>query len=98
MFNVNLDYSFADGKDYNYPKLFGKDILANTGLNVVFRVRLVRPHTQQLNATSEGQFGVQTKSQLEGTINGSRLPFTSRIDVRLEKEFKFKLNKKAKRT
>jgi hypothetical protein len=96
LFNVNLDYSFADGKDYNGPKLFGKDILANTGLNVVFRARSGTPYTQQLNATSEGQFGVQTKSQLEGTINGSRLPFTSRIDVRLEKEFKFKLNKKAK--
>lgn len=92
LINVSADYGFGGGKDYNGPKLFGKNILSYTNLNVILRARSGEPYTQQANPTPEAQFGVRSRGALDGTINGSRLPFNFRIDARLEKEFKFKTN------
>lgn len=97
LINVVADYTFGDGKDYNGPKLFGKNILANTGLNIIFRARSGTPYSRQILPTPEAQFGVSTRSALDGTINGSRLPFNSRLDLRFEKAFKFRFGKNSHR-
>ncbi|NUM71281.1 MAG: hypothetical protein HUU43_10560, partial [Ignavibacteriaceae bacterium] len=33
---LNLDYRYGEGKDYNGPVIMDKQILANSGLNMVF--------------------------------------------------------------
>lgn len=88
MININADYRFADGKNYDGPKWFGKDIFANAGANLIIRARSGEPFTRQANPTPEAQFGVQSRGQLEGSINGSRLPWNFRVDGRVSKDFK----------
>ena len=83
----------AKAKITTVPKLFGNDFLSNTGLNVVFRGRSGEPYSRLANPIPEAQFGVQTRPTLEGTVNGSRLPFNFRIDARLEKAFNLKFGK-----
>lgn len=94
MLNMNVDYRYGNGKDYNGPKLFGKDILANTGLNLIFRARSGTPYSRQANPTPSAQFGVRSQSQLDGTINGSRLPFNFRVDARLERDIPLRFGRK----
>lgn len=95
LLNISFDYRFGEGAEYNGPKLFGSDILANTGLNLLFRGRSGEPYTRQVNPTPDAQFGVSTRSQLDGTVNGSRLPFNYRVDARLDKDFKLYNKKKS---
>lgn len=86
-FNVNLDYRFMPGDAYNGPMVGGKPILENFGINLAFRGRTGEPYTRQANPTQTAQFGVASRSRLEGTINGSRLPFNYKLDLRIDKDF-----------
>lgn len=86
-FVTNVDYRFASGSEYNGPKLFGKNILENFGANVTARGSSGTPYSRQGNITQEGAEGIAQISTLKGNLNGSRLPFQFRIDLRLEKSF-----------
>ena len=88
MLNLNFDFRYGEGKKYNGPKIGDTDIFSNTGLNLILRGRSGTPYTQQAAATAEAQFGIQNRPTIEGTINGSRLPWSFRMDARLEKDFK----------
>ncbi|MGB0931027.1 MAG: TonB-dependent receptor domain-containing protein, partial [Chitinophagales bacterium] len=94
MLNLNFDFRYGEGSKYNGPKIGNTDILANAGLNLIIRGRSGTPFTQQAAATPEAQFGVQSRPSIEGTINGSRLPWSFRMDARLEKDFKIGSGKK----
>lgn len=92
MVNISFDYRFGGGADYNGPKIGKANILANTGLNLILRGRSGEPYTRQSNPTTS-QFGVSQRSNLEGSINGSRLPFNYRMDLRLDKDIPLKFGK-----
>ncbi len=94
MLNLNIDYRFDEGSDYNGPKLFGADVLANAGVNFSIRSRSGTPYSRQQEPTPEAQFGVRSQSTLDGSLNGSRLPWSFRVDMRAEKDFKFNFGKK----
>jgi hypothetical protein len=85
-----FDYRFTGGRDYNGPILFDKQILADAGLNVTFQGGSGVPYTRN-------QFVVQAaddvgdRSVVKGQVNGSRLPWQFRMDVRLDKDFKVNL-------
>jgi outer membrane receptor protein involved in Fe transport len=80
-FAVNLDYRYEDGKKYNGPKLFGKDIFSNTGVNFLISTVSGRPYTAKaLPLAFDG-------GQTVGGINGSRKPWTFTIDARIDKSF-----------
>ncbi len=95
-FNINFDYRFADGSKYNGPKIGGVDLFANAGANFILQARSGTPYTQQAFATPEGQFGVAGRPQTFGSINGSRLPWNYRVDMRLDKDFKLRKKKDGK--
>lgn len=84
---VVMDYRFDDPMG-GQPKW-----LNDVGLNVTFNARSGEPYTRQANATPTAQFGVQTRSSLEGDINGSRLPWHYRTDIKLDKSFGFNVGK-----
>jgi hypothetical protein len=85
--NATVDYRFAEGKDYNGPVTKnGKQILKNTGLNAIFRVGSGTPYTRQQNPTPDALFGVAAQSTLKGNLNGSRLPYTFKVDLRLDRD------------
>lgn len=76
-----LDYRYGQGSAYNGPRLFGKDILANAGVNLQGFLVSGRPYTQRIRATPFGGTG------FDGSINGARKPWTYTVDMRLDKSF-----------
>lgn len=90
---TSVDYRYGGGNEYNGPMLFGKPILARTGLNVVFRAGSGTPYSRQSNITQEAAFDVNQRSTLSGNINGSRLPWQFRIDARIDRDFELKFGK-----
>jgi Carboxypeptidase regulatory-like domain/TonB-dependent Receptor Plug Domain len=91
---ANVDYRFGSGSNYHGPvwtRSKGSDkerslrVLDNVGANLVFRAGSGTPYSRQSNATPEAQFGVQNRSNLDGSINGSRLPWNVRVDLRIDK-------------
>ena len=60
------------------------------GVNLVAITGSGTPYSRQLNATREAMFGINDRDYLEGSINGSRLPWTYRMDMRVNKSFDIK--------
>jgi hypothetical protein len=92
-FNISLDYRFGEGKNYNGPTTLRKkgtenekavQWLSNTGVNFTVTGGSGTPYTAQENILAYNSGGTQV---LKGTINGSRLPWQFRVDMRLDKEF-----------
>ena len=104
--NVNLwiDYHWDGGLDYDGPvtqrvrvkdgKEEVHDIkwLQNAGISLNISARSGTPYSRSSKAFST--FVAGTKSQLSGTINGSRQPWTFSCDLRIDKSFSFNLNGK----
>jgi len=86
---TSIDYRFADGKKYDGPKLFGADIFSNAGMNLTLRGRSGEPYTRQRGPTTDVIIGQSERSTLVGQINGSRLPWNFRADLKADKDFKF---------
>jgi len=95
-FNVRFNYSYGSGEDYKGPVVGNKQILANTGLDIIFRARSGTPYTEQEFATPEGLNGTPGRPITKGTINGARLPWNFRLDLRLYRDFDFKVGKAEK--
>lgn len=89
---ANVDYRFGSGANYHGP-VVGKNsfkLFNNVGANMVFRAGSGTPYTQQSNVTPNGQFGVASRANLEGSVNGSRLPWQVRVDLRIDKNVDLK--------
>ena len=87
--NVNLDYRFASGRAYNGPKLFGKDILSNAGANFAIVTGSGYPYSRTRGVGEPG---------LRGSLNGSRLPWTTVIKMRVDKEFTLRMKEGSGKT
>ncbi len=84
-FAFTVDYRYGSGSNYNGPRIGDKNILENTGLNIITLVNSGTPYSRQNNITPVA-IGVGTPQQL-GSINGSRKPWTYRLDLQLDKNF-----------
>jgi len=84
---ASLDFRYGSGNKYNGPLLAGRPILENTGVNLVATAGSGTPFSRQLNVTREAVFGENDRSYLEGSVNGSRLPWRYRLDMRVNKSF-----------
>jgi hypothetical protein len=94
IFTITGDYSYGSGKKYNGPVTKNdKQILANSGINVIMRARSGSPYTKQSNATPDAATGVTNRPILSGSLNGQRMPFNFRFDVRIFKDFQLTGNK-----
>ena len=92
--SASVDYHYDAGKDYNGPVWFGKNIFANTGANMVLSAGSGTPYSKQSNITQEAASGINDRSTLEGSLNGSRLPWQFRISTKINKEFEIKWSDK----
>lgn len=79
--NTVVDYRYGSGKAYNGPRIGGVDILANAGINLTTIAVSGRPYTAGVEPIQLGSRGIK------GAINGSRLPWTFRVDARIDKSF-----------
>ena len=94
--SLSVDYHYGSGKDYDGPILFGSKVFQNAGFNAVLSAGSGTPFSKQSNITQEAAFGIHKQSSLSGTINGSRLPWQSRVSTKINKEFEIKWNDKKK--
>lgn len=87
LINLTADYRYGEGANYNGPLVKGKQILSNFGINLIGRTRSGTPYTQQQNPTAEGKESVPQRPIPKGSINGARLPWSFRLDLRIDKGF-----------
>lgn len=80
--NLNVDYRYSEGKDYNGPVIKGKQILKNAGFNLTLNGGSGTPYTRSSKISLLG-----SQSVIAGSINGSRLPWSFRLDGRVDKDF-----------
>jgi len=93
-FNIVLDYRYGEGKDYNGPTTKnGGQILKNTGLNLVSNIGSGTPYSRQ-QIVMPAAFINSSTSGLDGTLNGSRKPWTYNLDLQLDRTFNLKIGKK----
>lgn len=91
---VVTDYRYSEGKNYNGPVLFGKDILQNTGLNVIMRAGSGRPYTKRARVNGRNVlFTEQGNRPQEGQLNASRLPFNTTVDAKIDRTINLKWGK-----
>jgi hypothetical protein len=87
-FAITLDYRYGTGKDYNGPKINDFELFGNTGLNIVSNIFSGSPYSSQINVLNNG---------LDGTTNGSRLPWANILDLQLDRTFDLQLGKEGKK-
>ncbi len=98
--NVTFDFRYLEGKDYNGPVIGKTQLLANTGLNVILKTGSGTPYSAEKTITNQaGNIGLQqiASGVLDGSVNGSRLPWQFRIDAKLDKDFNLKFGKSEKK-
>ena len=83
---VRLDWRYGRGTQYNGPKINGKNILENFGVNVTTSALSGRPYTRRDRAYAVTA-AASSSAQTEGQINGARLPWQVTFDVRMNKSF-----------
>lgn len=96
---TTLDYRFKGGKKYTGPMIGNFPILANFGLNATIRARSGEPYTKVGGTpVATAILARAGRTQLEGSPNGSRLPWNAKVDIRADKDFVFKTGNKDKGT
>lgn len=90
---ANALYSYGRGSRYDGPKSLAK-ILEGTSIALSAVAASGRPYTKHSEVTSQVTTGLNASAPIEGSINGARLPFNFRFDLKLTKSFDVKLTKK----
>lgn len=94
-FAITFDYRYGEGEDYNGPMIKDFAILENTGLNIVSNIYSGSPYSSQTFITDEGIGNLN--AGLNGTLNGSRLPWSYRLDIQLDRTFNLEFGKDDKK-
>jgi hypothetical protein len=91
---ANFDFHFHDKEG---PIRKGKYPLQNAGVNLILQAFSGSPYTANSQPINEGQAGVVQRSQIRGTVNGSRRPWLSNIDMTVDKTWNLNTTRKARR-
>jgi hypothetical protein len=89
-FAITADYRYGDGKDYNGPVIKNVQILKNTGLNILSNIYSGSPYSRQQFITNAASFNEST-TLTDGSFNGSRLPWSYRLDLQIDRNFELKM-------
>lgn len=86
-----IDIRWGQGKDYNGPRIGKNDfeLLQNTGINFTVTGGSGTPYTKQENVTADALGG--GSRVIKGGLNSARLPWSFRIDARLDRDINFKV-------
>ncbi len=95
---ASIDFRYGKGKDYSGPIWFNKQVFSNAGLNLVVRAGSGTPYTRKSNITPEADFTTTANSRavIAGSLNGSRLPWSFKIDGKIDKDFEIGIGKNKK--
>ncbi|MBX7182848.1 MAG: carboxypeptidase regulatory-like domain-containing protein [Bacteroidia bacterium] len=89
---IVADYHFQKDQGFRIGKVYP---LANMGFNLIGRIGSGTPYTKKRNPSPTQNLSGGVAQQVEGAINGSRYPVNFNIDLRIDKDFYFKVGKKA---
>ncbi len=81
-----IDYRYGSGKNYNGPVWWNKRVFENAGINFVMNANAGTPFTRRQFAFPLTQ-NPSGAIPVAGQINGSRLPWQYRADMRINKVF-----------
>ncbi|BDS15431.1 TonB-dependent receptor [Aureispira anguillae] len=91
-FYVMFDYRFKSGDKYNGPKIGKFDVLENTGINLAFNANSGRPYTRK---EIPGGIGTSFGDRItDGSINGARMDWSFRVDLKFDRDFVIGKNSK----
>lgn len=93
---ANALYSYGSGKQYDGPKSLEK-VLSGTSIALTANAASGRPYTKHSEVTTQVTTGQNVSPPIDGSVNGARLPFNFRFDLKLTKNFDVKLTKKEKK-
>lgn len=98
-FNVYFDFGYGKGKDYNGPVVKGRNgkniqLLSNAGVTATLFGGSGFPYSRSSTIVSEAASTDFNRPILDGSINGSRLPWQFNADLRIYKQFDVFLGKK----
>ena len=85
--NASIDYRFGEGKDYDGPRWFNSDFLSNFGVNARLTNYSGRPYSR-IREPFDFISNDRRNRKLIGEINGSRMPWASRLDIKVDKDFR----------
>lgn len=88
---TTFDYRYGSGQDYNGPMIGDNQILANTGLNVIANLASGTPYSRVRRAGPTALITGSSSNELQGTINGSRLPWSFTVDAQLDRSWTLNL-------
>ncbi|MBL4656702.1 MAG: TonB-dependent receptor, partial [Flavobacteriales bacterium] len=94
---LTFDYHYGKGKDYNGPVWFNKKVFEEAGANFVLIGGSGVPYSKQRDITKAAKLPPAPSSILDGTLNGSRLPWQMRIDGKIDKYFDLEWGKEDKK-
>lgn len=97
VFVGTFDFRYAEGQNYNGPVWWGKQVFADAGINIVGHLGSGTPYSQQRRATGEAFINPIGSPQLQGTINGSRLPWSFQVNAQIDKSFTIKMGKEGEK-
>ncbi len=90
--NITFDYRYGNGEDYNGPMIGKTRLLENTGLNIFSNIYSGSPYSDQTFIT-DAAIG-NLNAGLDGTLNGSRLPWAYRLDLQFDRTFNLEFGSK----
>jgi len=82
-FAITFDYRYGEGEDYNGPMIGEIKLFENMGLNLFTNINSGSPYSNQTFIT-DAAIG-NLAAGLNGTLNGSRLPWAYRLDLQVDK-------------
>jgi len=89
----SVDYRYKRGDKYKGPVIGKWKILEDAGANIMLSAGSGTPYSRQSNVTQEAASGINDRSTLDGSINGSRLPWQFRMNAKFNKNFEIKWSK-----
>jgi outer membrane receptor protein involved in Fe transport len=92
--SASVDYHYGNGKDYDGPVWFGAKVFQDAGFNFMLAAGSGTPYSRQSNITQEVATGINDRSVMAGSLNGSRLPWQFRMNMKVNKEFEIKWSDK----
>ena len=93
---LTFDYHYGRGKDYDGPIWFNKKVFEQGGANFVIIGGSGTPYSKHRFVTKAAGFAGTTEV-LDGTLNGSRLPWQVRMDGKIDKYFDLEWGKEDKK-
>ena len=83
-FHVSMDYRFGSGADYNGPCMGRFSILENMGANISMNMASGTPYTRK---EIPAGYGTSFNEAItDGSINGARMPWNFRVDMRIDRD------------